>query len=101
MTERMVEQNGVLVYKEDRDMSKMGNFYILKKSGHTNVWRFKIGYTLIGEDFSWVNCNGDTRDRVIAYSTYLAPLRIWAACNGIDVDSGRPSTNIRRHISFD
>jgi hypothetical protein len=55
--------DGILVRNKNRDMQKYGNFYILKCN-----WPAYPNYkfALIAEDFSYVDCNGNTYDVPIA-----------------------------------
>ena len=96
----MAEKTDIKVYKEGRDMSRLGDYYILKKSKLSACY-LKSEYTLIAEDFSYLNCNGDTFDIVIASSEHLAPLQLWAACNGLELLSSKPTTKMRRCILLD
>lgn len=95
----MAEKTDIIVYKEGRSMDRLGNYYILKQTAANRL--IKAKYILLAEDFSYLNCNGDTYDVLVAFSESLAQLQLWAACNGFELSDEKPLTEIRRTVYFD
>ena len=56
--------DGIRIRKLDSDMTRYGNFYILR----VDIAGLEYGFTLVAEDFSYVDCNGNTYDVPIAHA---------------------------------
>lgn len=93
--------HGILVRNKERDLQRYGNFYILNITKYSWMPNKLYKFALVAEDFSWLDCNGNTNDVPIAYAIDKNELIVWSACNGIDLVDTKTHAKLRRTLFFD